>query len=258
MKNGSKNINKLILIALLNASTRHGINLTDWYDTKISDEMKINHESFLKKIKELEKNDLIKNALFNVNNHCLTEKGKIEALRLKSAVPLKDYKKIISIFPDIEMRDRISNIERFLLSITSILIISYLASTLSKNPNHISPNIVNFVVIIFLFLIIIDFSFLTSSLIKMFFFFTIDLKEDVFVRFRYWLWRNREALAMLVVVLSIIFVLVSVKTFIYPQISNEQIAASVILGIVVYLITNFQHIKNKLSKSVKAPFKKSK
>ena len=64
-----------ILLALLGANKRLGVNLTNWFLTKRPKALdKISPSEFNELVKKIENNNLIKQSAFE-SNYCLTEKG---------------------------------------------------------------------------------------------------------------------------------------------------------------------------------------
>ena len=206
-----------VLFALINASERYGINLDVWYSKRPS-EMDLDFQKYIKLIKKMEKDGLIKGATQILGNHILTKNGHKKAIKNKRKMKFVDYYSFITKFPEIELRERIETIESFLIS----AVLFTVAFLWGQQPIYEFGGFPYLKEIsLFIFTLYVGFSalFFTLYSTKVFLFWTMSFKRDTYWVYSEWFWNNK-------------------KLFIYPL---PAIAAG--LGIYFSMVMNFIDFK---------------
>lgn len=234
-----------ILLALVNSNDRYGINLSDWYRRR-PEELKISFGQFHKKIENMEKKNLIKRAKLVVGHHCLTDTGKKKALSIKNELNFKEYYSLISHFPEIELRDRVETIERFIMASLLLLLLYFIGNT--PFPFFIVAFPTLMLVLGFLFAAFFAFSlvFFTLNTIRIAFYYVVTLEKETLWKYKEWLWNNKGKIiypvpAVLIIILSYCIYMVGI-------LSVEQIIGGYILAIIIEIVKEYKNVVAKILK----------
>ncbi len=204
----------------------------------------------------MEGEGILKRASFVKGNHCLSDKGRKKAIMLKRDLKFVDYYSIISKFPEIELRDRIENLEKFLITSLILLVIYIFAQT--KIPPLILQNFFLLIIFLAIFLAFTIFilSYFMVYLIKIVFLCTAGLERDILWKYKEWLWNNRNKFIYPIPAIIVI----SLLYFIYTMniLDWRAIAGGIALFVIGEILINYKKISAKISKILEKHFKSSK
>jgi len=225
-----------ILIALTNATDKNGLYLEGLFLSKHSEKLKANLTQFINKIKEMEEKGLIKKSQEFLSNHCLTKEGRKKLLKVRN---LRGYYDIISEFPEIELRERIENIESFLLAglLTTILFfIGKIPFIITQDNFPTAIALISVYTTLFLFAAVQTYIYL----FKIFLFWTFSLKRNTLWVYREWLWNNRNKIIYPIPIVIVIAILYFI--YIYNIFPWQAIVGTLALSVVTAIITNLKKV----------------
>jgi len=235
---------------LYNADKINGINLEVGPEaTKVL--LRFRVHDILKTAQNLKERGLIDAAEYITGNYYLTEKGKRLAISIKNKLDYKDYYELISNFPEIEIKDRIENIEKFIIGMIFLSVGTFsLLNKLFIIQIGTSFGIYDFIltsiasVLLFLFFLV-AFSLSSLALMKIAFFYGITLKRDTTWKYKEFLWNNQKNIMYAILALAVIVIVYCLATFL---LSWNVVIGGIILGIVVDFIINPNRAISRLSK----------
>ena len=237
-----------ILLALKNASERHGLSLLSWYYNRIPDEFDIGYRQFVELLDEMETNELIKPAS-QKENYCLTDKGKKEATRFKKKLKLDDYYLLFSIFPEIELKERIEIFENIVMA-AFVLFFAQDYIKIISSSNISDLNIV-FVLSVLIFIFIFATFYFILNFTKMVIFRIMGVQRDTWWIYKEWLWNNQK-----IIINALILILISVPLFIaYTR--NIATLDSIIWGLILFFISKISWVSGKIKSKFEDHFKPS-
>lgn len=234
-----------ILLALKNVSERHGLSLLSWYHTGIPDEFDIGYRQFLELLDEMETNGLIKPAS-QKENYCLTDKGKKEATRFKKKLKLDDYYLLFSIFPEIELKERIETFENIVMAAFGLFFtMDYIKRVSSFNISDLNIvlilSVLIFIYVFATYYFIINFS-------KMIVFRIMGLHRNTLWIYKEWLWKNQNK-----IIYTLTFLIVIIPLFIVYSMNIVQLD-SIIWGLTLLGISQIILEREKIHEKIKLKF----
>jgi DNA-binding PadR family transcriptional regulator len=233
-----------ILISLINASERYGIDIHMWYAEERPNELDVSYEQFSTIIDSMETEGLIKKSSYIPDeviggwNYCLTDKGKKEAIKLKRRLNFNDYYSIISKFPELELKERIQRLEAFIVYLISLSIPVILNNqNLLYITNPTLSHAISLITLFFFLLISYYFVFNVSEII---FYWIMGLQRDTLWIYKEWLWNNKNKITYPVPALVIILILYVVYTM--NLVSWQLMVWGVILFLITQIAINYNRI----------------
>lgn len=236
-----------ILLALKNVSERYGLNCLIWFNSGRPDEFNIEFEQFDKLLIEMETNGFIKPASLSPANYCLTDKGKKEATRFKKKLKLDDYYLLFSIFPEIELKERIEIFENIVMA-AFVLFFTQDYMKIISSSNISDLNIV-FVLSVLIFIFIFATFYFILNFTKMVIFRIMGVQRDTWWIYKEWLWNNQKT-----IINALILILISVPLFIaYTR--NIATLDSIIWGLILFFISKISWVSGKIKSKFEDHFK---
>lgn len=245
MENSKINCEDWILIALINASERYGVDLGKLLSS-IPDEENIGQDQILKIIDKMEMDKIIRRTSSASVNYCLTENGKKDVIRLKRRLKFNDYYYLISKFPEIELKERIETLETFTISSFFLIFSSSVITTINRiNANENVVFAIGFFWSIILMLSIIGFS---NNFAKLFVFWILNYKKNTLWIYKEFLWNNRNKFIFSLPAAFILIILYAVYEM--DLVSWQTIVWSLIVIGLSRIVTKYNEIVLKLSELV--------
>lgn len=242
MEKSKINCEDWILIALINASERHGGDLGKLLFS-IPGELNIDQNQFFEILSKMEKEGIIRRASSGSVNYCLSEKGIKDAIRLKRRLNFNDYYFLISKFPEIELKERIETLEAFSVSSFFLIITAYAITTIYKiNANANIVFLMGLIYTIILILSIISFS---TNFATLFLFRILSYKKNTLWIYKEWLWNNKDKIIFPLPASFILLILYTVYKM--DLVSWQTILWSLIVIGVSIIVTKYNEIVSKLS-----------
>jgi len=236
-----------ILLSLLGANKRQGINLTNWFLTKRPRELdKLEPQDFHKIVDKLKADGQMETTIFE-HNYCLTEKGEHIARALKKKLSLTEYKYLISNFPDIEFHIRIQTLEKLVISV-AIFIFAYF---LGQTPMIFLGNnvfLMGLLVITYITVLIFSIVYTSFYFVQILFSFFIDLQRDTLWKYKEWAWNNRTKIIYPVPALLVIVTLLTLYNLQLIKWDQNGVIISLVLTAIIEIAKNYKKIVAKLTK----------
>lgn len=228
----NKKVHYWILIALSKAP-KWGYDAVKLYHQR-PDFLDVQFDKFFNLLRELENEDFIKHNKKTLSlSFFLTEKGEKEVRKFYHPSNIKSFYELLRYFPELELKDRIENIESFIFSTIFLFLSLYF---ITKRPFK-NTYFLLFLLGVFMTSLVNAasyFSVITHLVLEKFTFISkskiIDLYED-----------NRNSIGYFLVLL---FTVVGLVTLEYLGLTYVQLVIAVILQAIFWALLNIEKIKD--------------
>jgi len=225
---------KIWILLALSKSSKKEVDVTHLYYKEKPDFFDLGFDEFWQCLRDLEKQGHIQlNKKYLSPQYTITEEGKKELRKLKNSNSF-EYEEMLRCFPELELKDRIKNIEKFIFGIVIFAFSFYILTTENVQTPFLKT--------------VLPTSLLISFVIALYYFSNImalvieDFKINFLNKFYDFLDENKTWLGYGLVVLLTIVGIIILK--IYLNTSNKEIIKAVVIECILLVLLKANKINN--------------